>query len=341
MTEAAFALPWVSIILLNYKGHQDTMECLESLFKLDYERFSIVVVDNHSPDHSLDYIQQWLQEYEQEKVKEKLVVTEGRFHFHFDHVKEETLATHSRVKALVTTIQGAENLGFAGGNNIGIRFAQRTFSPDFVWVLNNDTVVAPDSLSHLVRKAQLDLQFGHRIGIWGSKLLYYHQPDTIQAIGGKLNLTTFTTRHIDEGQKDSPSAYLENPNQDYVIGASLFVSRAFLDEVGVLSEDYFLYFEELDWVKRGQKLGYALGYVPESRVYHKEGTSIGSSSAGKKKSDLADYHGIRSKIIFFQKFYPEKKLHLYAVLLVSVFLRLGRFQLKRAFQILKLMGRTP
>ncbi|ALJ01526.1 hypothetical protein DC20_16770 [Rufibacter tibetensis] len=323
--------PWVCIILLNYNGYEDTIECLESLFKLEYKAFSLVVVDNNSTDSSLEKLTLWL---EAQAAKTKTII---KVPFLKKVIYEEANGSLSEEKAWVTTIQVKENLGFAGGNNIGIAYAQRHFSPEYVWLLNNDTVVVPNSLSKLVQKAQEDLTLGRNIGIWGSKLLYYHKPDTIQAIGGKLNLTTFTTSHISEGLKDTPATEIEHPSQDYVVGASLFVSRKFLELVGLLSEEYFLYFEELDWAKRGLKAGFRLGYVPESKVYHKEGSSIGSSSTGKKKSDLADYHGIRSKIIFFRKFYPERTLQLYTILLGSVLLRLCRFQFKRAFRVLRLM----
>ncbi|WP_181305432.1 glycosyltransferase family 2 protein [Rufibacter sp. XAAS-G3-1] len=334
-------LPWVSIIVLHYSNYQDTIECLDNLLKLEYARFSMVVVDNHSPNNSLAYIKTWLLEgdFTGYDLKSKVEQLET-FQQHVIYGKGKDWDSVPSEKAFLTTIQVGENLGFAGGNNVGIDFALHHFSPDFVWLLNNDTVVAPNSLSELVHQAQAQLGEGSNIGIWGSKLLYYHQPDTIQAIGGKLNLTTFTTSHLAQGLKDTPANEEEYPNQDYVVGASLFVCRKFLEEVGLLSEEYFLYFEELDWAKRGQKAGFSLGYVAASKVYHKEGASIGSNSVGRQKSDLADYHGIRSKIIFFKKFYPEKSLHLYTWLLASVFLRLGRGQFKRAFRVLSLLHRT-
>ncbi len=334
-------LPWVSIILLNYNGYQDTIECLTSLFKLDYQSFSIIIVDNHSSDNSLDHIEQWLQNCDHRNsnfYSDRKVI--DSFHNHETVSAGTEWPSPIQEGSFITTIQAGKNLGFAGGNNIGIKYAIHYFAPDFLWILNNDTVVAPDSLTQLVLEAQKDLSYGKKIGIWGSKLLYYHQPDIIQAIGGKLNLTYLTTSHLAEGLQDLPSSQPESPAQDYVVGASLFVSKKLIQEVGLLSEDYFLYFEELDWAKRGEKAGFRLGYVPTSKVYHKEGKSIGSSSAGKKKSDLADYHGLRSKIIFFRKFYPERKLQLYTVLMASVLLRLGRLQFKRAFRAISLIGLT-
>ncbi|GGK70822.1 glycosyltransferase family 2 protein [Rufibacter glacialis] len=331
--------PWVSIILLNYNGYQDTIECLESLFKLEYPSFSIVVVDNNSPDQSLDHINAWLQKnsLETDSLQSKIKAA-GAFWQQVPYAPGQSWPSSETKKALVTTVQAGQNLGFAGGNNVGLRLAQSLFAPDFVWFLNNDTVVESDSLTQLVQQAQQDQKQGLPIGIWGSKLLYYHQRDTIQAIGGKLNLTTLTTTHLAEGQKDSLTYQEPHPSLDYVVGASLFVSRAFIEAVGPLSEDYFLYFEELDWAKRGQKAGFSLGFVPASKVYHKEGRSIGSHSAGKKKSDLADYHGMRSKIIFFRKFYPERAWQLNTLVLASAVLRVSRFQFKRAWRVLQLLG---
>ncbi|WP_461489481.1 glycosyltransferase family protein, partial [Pontibacter sp. HJ8] len=232
------------------------------------------------------------------------------------------------------------NAGFAAGNNIAIKLALLWKDFDFLWLLNNDTIVDGDSLSELVSRAVFDRANALQIGIWGSKLLFYHNPDTIQALGGVFNLNTFTTSHIGENQKDSTLSLSNTPRQDYVIGASMFVSKEFIENVGLLNEDYFLYFEELDWAKRGQLKNYNLGYVPTSRVYHKEGQTIGSSSEGSKKSALADYHGIRSKILFVRKYYPRKLPNLYLLLTGSIVLRLKRLQFKRALKIVSLMFNT-
>ncbi|RNI22454.1 glycosyltransferase family 2 protein [Rufibacter latericius] len=312
--------PKVYIIVLNYVSWQDTIECLESLLNLTYQNKEIIVVDNNSPNDSFFHLTKWAENH---------LPT-------FLSLEEKEVPTHPVPDDFgVVFLKAAKNAGFAAGNNLGIRFALQINDAAYLWLLNNDTTVDSNSLRELVNRAENEGKQEPPVGIWGSKLLYYHQPSLVQGVGGKLNLRTFTTSHLHEGEPDSEFLNVASVTLDYVMGASLFVSRKFLSEVGLLSEDYFLYFEELDWAKRAQNAGFALGYVWSSRVYHKEGTTIGSSSSGTEKSDLADYHGIRSKIIFFKKFYPEKAFQLYALLMASALLRVSRLQFKRALTVFK------
>lgn len=315
--------PKVYIVILNYQSWSDTIECLESLFQLKYENKEIIVVDNASPNNSHEKLINW--------------ATENNLLFNVLLEKELGQVSSLDRKNSFSFLKATANRGFASGNNLGIRYVLQKNDHDYIWLLNNDTTVDPNSLAELVNGAETDQSQNKRVGIWGSKLLYFHKPHLIQALGGKLDRRSFTTSHLHEGEQDSASHNVLSLPLDYVVGASLFVSRKFIEEVGLLNEDYFLYFEELDWAERSRKAGFELGYVPTSRVYHKEGSTIGSSNSGKKKSDLADYHGQRSKILFFKTYYPERKFQLLFILSVSVILRLSRFQFKRAISIIKLI----
>jgi GT2 family glycosyltransferase len=317
--------PKVYIILVNYNGWEDSVECLESLLSLTYTNKQIIVVDNNSPNGSINLMLDWARSYYKLNPKS------------FTSVADDAILEAPDLNSEIVFIQSKRNAGFAAGNNLAIKLAMHKQDFEYLWLLNNDTIVDKNSLSELVKRAVSDKAKNLRTGIWGSKLLFYHSPDTIQALGGVFNLHTFTTSHIGENERDRDitSDYIHK--QDYVIGASMFVSKEFVEDVGLLNEDYFLYFEELDWAKRGQKKGYNLGFVQSSNVYHKEGQTIGSSSEGSKKSALADYHGIRSKILFVKKFYPEKLPQLYFLLSGSIILRLKRRQFKRAMKIVSLM----
>ncbi|MBA9077848.1 glycosyltransferase family 2 protein [Rufibacter quisquiliarum] len=324
-------LPQIYTVLVNYKGWEDTIECLESLLKLDYPHNKIMVVDNASPDNSFQHLINWADSYFKNEPSAFAVLTRKQV------LEVDTVALEATTKLFF--YQSDQNAGFAAGNNIGIRFALQQNSADFLWLLNNDTVVDKNCLSELVKEALSVESKKKKVGIWGSKILYYHAPDTIQALGGKLSLRTFTSSHIAEGLKEAEiPERIQAP--DYIVGASMFVSKTFIEQVGLLDESYFLYFEELDWAERGRRKGFTLGFARQSKVFHKEGRSIGSSSSGKKKSELADYHGIRSKIIFFKKFYPERRLQLFSLLMASVILRLTRFQFSRAMTTLRLMLTT-
>jgi GT2 family glycosyltransferase len=174
---------------------------------------------------------------------------------------------------LVLVSVGA-NLGFAGGCNVGLRYAlARDFS--YCWLLNNDTVVTPTSLSALRQRMVED----DTIGMCGSTLVYYHDPDTVQALGGaRLDRTRGTGKHIGVGQPiqaDYDIGAIE-AQLDYVVGASMLVSSQFLRTIGLMAEEYFLYYEEIDWAFRAHGR-FRCGWAPASVVYHKEGGSIGSS----------------------------------------------------------------
>ena len=124
---------------------------------------------------------------------------------------------------------------------------------------------------------------------------------------------------------------------DYPIGASMFISKSFLTDVGLMCEDYFLYFEELDWKKKKKKKGYSISCAVDSVVYHKEGRSIGSHSNLKKKSNFADYYLQRNKIIITKKFYSKKMATLLIGMLVGVVRRILLGEYKKAYQQLKIM----
>ena len=284
--------PKVYIVILNYNGLEDTLECLDSLCDLDYKNYSIIVCDNASINDPEFEINKW-------KLK---------------HNKQD-----------VHYIQTGINLGFAGGNNVGLRYAMAKKDFEYAWVLNNDTVLRCDALPNLVST----MQQNKSIGICGSKLIYYFDKSTVQGYGGKYNsYLGFPT--VIRNIEDIDSI-------DYPIGASMFISKSFLTDVGLMCEDYFLYFEELDWSLRAKKKGYSISCAVDSVVYHKEGRSIGSHSNLKKKSNFADYYLQRNKIIITKKFYSKKMATLLIGMLVGVVRRILLGEYKKAYQQLKIM----
>lgn len=240
----------VYIIILNYNGYQDTIECLESLLFLEYPDFQVVVCDNASPNESEFYIKEWIRKH-----------NDIRFHF----------------------IQTGKNLGFAGGNNIGIRYAMDQ-GADYIWLLNNDTVVKPDTLIELIRCVEKN----KKIGICGSTLYSYFNKDEIASIGGYYNPVTGTTENI----KDQYSIL----NLSYIVGASMLFRREVFEDVGLLQDDYFLYFEELDMAERIHGR-YKMDVALNSIVYHKEGASIGNGSP------LSEYFLLKNNLKFTWRFH--------------------------------------
>lgn len=271
----------VSVLLLNWNGWQDTIECLESLSKSTGVAFRIVVCDNGSQDNSLDKIAAWAN------------AKDTRFTL-YDRAQAESGGLVSENAPLVL-IQTGANLGFAGGNNVGLRYCLAHGGFDYVWVLNNDTVVAPDALQHLVARMQQD----PNIGMCGSKLVFYHQRDQVQAYGG----SAFDARRgvvVPIGQFAPVGTACDvaavEAQTAYVVGASMLVSTRFLQTVGLMCEDYFLYFEEIDWAFRA-KGKFTLAYADASVVWHKEGGSIGSSST-KEPSATSTKYLYRNRVIF-------------------------------------------
>lgn len=194
------------------------------------------------------------------------------------------------------------NLGFAGGVNVGLRFALAQGDCDYAWVLNNDSEVPPDSLSALIARAGTDPS----IGICGSTLIYHGRRDMVQALGG-ASYEPWRGRSRALGAFSSPSAAPADPAEvearmDYVVGASMLVSRRFLDTVGVMDDRYFLYSEEHDWAHRGRQQGFRLAWAPGSLVFHKHGATIGSSASG--GSPLSLFYLYRAKAMFSSRHFP-------------------------------------
>ena len=291
--------PVVFVVILNWNGLQDTDACLKSLAGLTYSNYRVVVVDNASADGS------------------------------------ETALRQRHPK--LTLLQSGANLGFAGGNNVGLRYALAN-GAEYVWLLNNDTLLEPGALTELVAKMQREPE----LGLCGSTLLYEGQRDTVQALGGaRYNRWLGTVRHVGQHQswpQTVDEAKVE-AQLDYLIGASMLVSRAFLETVGLLQDDYFLYFEELDWAARARG-AFRLGYAAKSVVYHKEGSSIGGSDRAKAgKSYTADLYALKNRVRFTRRFYPYALPTVYLGLLAALVNRLRRRQWRRVELILRVMLR--
>jgi GT2 family glycosyltransferase len=199
----------------------------------------------------------------------------------------------------VTLIASGGNLGFAGGCNVGI-LAAGTEAYTFLWLLNPDTVVHSDALGALIRRWRGDEQ----IGMLGSTIRYYATPDIVQCLGGaRLYEATVTSRLIGEGEglhiiPTDPSSV--EREMIYVMGASMLATSRFVREVGLLQEDYFLYYEEIDWALRGRHK-FTLAYAPRSYVFHKSG-----ASSWKVLPSFTTNLYYRNRIRFVSRFFPER-----------------------------------
>ncbi|MBU1355262.1 MAG: glycosyltransferase family 2 protein [Candidatus Edwardsbacteria bacterium] len=239
--------PLVYIVVLNYNGYQDTLECLESLEKLSYGNFRVVVADNCSTDAS-----------------ESLIRAGYPGH---------------------SFIQTGKNLGYAGGNNAGIRLALE-HQADYVCLLNNDTTITPEFLEPLVNWMEQD----KITGIVGPKVCDYYDKNIIQATGSRANLFFGKFYQLNGGKnKDEIKGVFE---VDYVAGSCLLVRSELISKIGFIPEEYFLFFEETEWCLKFKRAGYKVMCLCESVIYHK------GSKSTEKVDGIQEYYMCRNSIIF-------------------------------------------
>ena len=280
----------VYIVLVNWNGCRDTIECLESLLRLEGTGYRIIICDNASSDGSIERICDWGSGRSTPDMtgppwpllpaavrKNPAVAVIG---------ENEPLRSDDD---LITVIRVGDNRGFAGANNIGAAHALADSRMTHVWFLNNDTVVHPQALGALLRKSSED----KRIGICGATLFYYDFPELVQGVGVKFDLLTGRGRIIGwkAEQASLPNAKAVEAAASYIIGASMFVTREFLETVGPMSEDYFLFFEELDWAYRNAGR-FRMVWAPDAIVYHKEGASIGTKAGGRADPTATYYQSV-------------------------------------------------
>src|SRR5579872_314519 len=318
-------LPMVTVILVNWNGWKDTIECLESVLRLNYPYFRVIVCDNASGDSSLDHIAAWANgDLSAECSSPALLhltsppISKPVAYLRLNPGEFINLSQRSEKLILVQT--GA-NLGFAGGNNVGLRLALTAGDSEFAWLLNNDTVVDPDALTHLARR----MAEKPNAGMCGSTLLYYNVPDCVQVLGGSTYSRWLARiRQIGMGSniRELPQPEEVEAEMQYVAGASMLLRRELIEDIGLLDERYFLYFEEIDLAVRARE-HYTLAYAQESRVYHKEGAAIGTSTRGARRpSALAQHYACRNRILFTRTYYPARLAPVVVATLVSALARL-------------------
>ena len=315
----------VYIVILNWNGWRDTQECLESVLHLEGHDYAVVVCDNASSDGSMEHIVAWAEGCE--------LAPRTVFLPHEPVLKPVQYVRYNRTTAesgpadstLLALIDNGANLGFAGGCNVGIRYALSKPDCGYVWLLNNDCVVPTDALAKMVALCRQR----PRVGICGSEVHYYDNPSMVQTFGGRLNPWFCTTHSIACGAP-ADSLRAEPATIDYVPGASMLVTREFLARVGPMSESYFLYFEEIDWAERARGI-FELAVCLGGLVYHRGAASIGSPTEGGERGIRSEYFLLRGRRIFAQRFYPIRLPLVYLGLVGSIVTRLGRRKWARAW----------
>ncbi len=329
----------LGIVLVNWNRWADTIECLESVFRSTIP-LRVVVIDNGSDDGSLDKIEQWaagtlastpikpdMARFSQPPLPKPIGVR---------RLAQADLGTATGPSdAVLTLIDSGGNLGFAGGNNLGLRLLLSDPRMNYFWLLNNDTVIEQTAAAALVTR----MSTTHNVGMCGTVVRFYHQPDMVQALNGsRFNLWTGQSQGIGSRQPITtpfdPKRVVDQT--DFVLGASLAVSRPFLETVGPMEDRYFLYFEEIDWAARNDrrfKTAFAHGAI----VYHKEGGSIGSSGRPGARSVLSEYWLTRSRLAFIRRNRPILLPWHWLVTLSLIFRRLLQRRFNKAVAITRAM----
>ena len=290
----------------------------------------VVVCDNGSSDGSVGYIQAWaenllcsLPESQGPEIR-SLIIPPVRKSFPVRYLSDGDVETCDLTEedAGLWVIQCSSNKGYAAGNNLGIKLLERFQGINWFWLLNNDSVPTVDAYARLMEA------LGDKVQpiIAGCSLLEYSDPERVQACGATFNPFLFSTRHNLQGlhvseldQRDSLMAV------SYPVGASMIVNRPFIDVVGPMCEEYFLYYEEIDWVVRHSWPSRAF-IVTSSRVYHKGGSTTGAGSGFRSRSLDADYFFIRSRLLFARKRGLVKSAGAMMVTLVALLRRLLLFR---------------
>ena len=253
------------IIILNYNGWKDTIECLNSLSCIQ-EDCKIVLIDNKSTDDSIDKLEKWIQN--QKELSSNLIF-----------------------------IKSSENNGYAAGNNIGIKYVESQEDAQFIWILNNDTLIQEDTFKNLIN-CYKNLE-NENIALLGSKIL--NEDFSIQSIG-YLN-----SKYTEDEIKSKSSIEVE-----HISGCSIFIRADKIKEIGYIPEEYFLYYEETDWMKSIKQKGFKIFTCLSSQLIHKHAKSTGGIY-----SPFVIYYMTRNQILFNKKYLNSIQYYLFITKMIS------------------------
>ena len=284
----------VAIILVNWNGLEFTSACLSSLRKVDYPDFKVFVIDNGSENQ------------------------EGK----------QLKASFPEIELIET----GTNLGFAGGNNVGIRKAiHEGFS--HVLLLNNDTLVEPDFLGELVRAAQKQ----PNAGVIQPMILFLHNPREIWSAGGKWIPAFCRSKTL--GDREPLANYrVKSPQLDWATGCAILVSCEAINKAGLLNEQFFVYFEDVEWSLRIRKAGFEIYLEEKSKIYHEAGASSKKQHAEGTLSPRVFYYHVRNQL-FLIRLQDEHKIPSFGYHLGRFMLWMGYFLIRGRFTKLRAVAK--
>jgi GT2 family glycosyltransferase len=243
--------PNVSIIVLNYNSREDTLACLQSLQHLTYRRITVILVDNGSTDGTVEAVRK----------------------------------QHPAVNVIAT----GQNLGFTGGNNVGIEYALNN-GADYIMLLNNDTIVAPDMIDLMIEAMRQDPS----IAVTGPTIYYYDQPEVVWSSGGSIDWKHGLTNMLGINEEDK-GQFGQLPREvDFVTGCALLARRDVWEQAGLLANEFFMYYEETEWCVRAVRAGFKIAHVPAAMMWHK-------ISAEARSTPRVYYYMTRNRLLFLRR----------------------------------------
>lgn len=306
------SLPKVAIIIINWNGWRDTLECLESVFQINYPLFDLIVIDNDSEDSSIQKIKDYCNG--KVKVQSEFINynTENKPIKIIEHTNKELESSQIKIdksndyNRKLTLIKNDKNYGFTGGNNIGMKHAIKTLHSDYILLLNNDTVVDENFIIEMMKVAKTD----EDIGFVGPKVYIYNDKNRLQVAGGAEvdlkygEVDEIAYHKIDDGKFD---LYLE---PDYIGGTCILCKKEVIEKIGLLDPTYFMYWEDADWCFRGRKHGYKSVYAFKSKIWHKYGAS--------SENPFRMYYFTRNRLYFMKKNISSIQFIQFSIFLAAV-----------------------
>lgn len=286
----------LGVVIVTYNSEDVILDCLESLLAARSVRLHIVLVDNASTDRTVETLRDWASgaaAHAPPAVAPFAVPVSAK-----PLVLHEAAPGDAPEDAGLTLLHAGVNGGFAAGVNLGLaHLAQRPEIERF-WILNPDSLVPPDTPAAFAAWPEPEGGFS----LMGGRLLYHDAPERIQGDGGRYNRLTGVTSNINFSRRHAETAAPSAKRFDFICGGSMVASRAFCERAGSLPEDYFLYYEEVDWAQRRGDL--PLVHCPSGIVYHRAGTAIGSPTMSRGPSVLSAYFLHRARMRFMRRHHP-------------------------------------
>lgn len=270
----------IGCVIVTYNSADVIADCLKSLHYSAYSSLYVVICDNASQDDTC-------------------AVVRANAPADFVEASQGSLVARQDLPlARLTLIRSTHNLGFAGGVNLGLRLLMSNQDVQLFWILNPDCMVSPDTAKIYANRAAEAGDFA----LMGCRTVFTEPGDRIQGDGGRVNRWTGVCESVNRGALAQNESLPAAHSLDYITGANMVASRKFLERVGQMPEEYFLYYEEVDWAFRRGNLPLVL--ASGTIVYHHGGTAIGSGRLNRRPSSFANYFNYRNRMRFLARFRP-------------------------------------